>query len=110
MCSLEFWESKDTEIRTHKTLASTGVLTHVLCVHAVSKRERQGHEQALMCSLVSLVSPWHRKDKQDTSEHISAHLCPQCPHGVEGRGIRTCSTRASTNVLTRVLCVRAVSK
>src|SRR5882762_5016564 len=99
------------EERETRTRASTNVLARVLCVRAVSKRERQGHERALMCSLVSCASAQCRRERdKDTSEHISARSCPRCPHGAEGTGIRTYRTRASTDVLARVLCVRAVSK
>src|SRR5882762_1976741 len=98
-------------IRTYRTQASTNVLARVLCICAVSKRERQGQEQALMCSLMSLMSPWRQrerdKDIQDTGEHQCARSCPVRPHSVEERETRA---QANTNVLTRVLCIHMVLK
>src|SRR5882762_7252712 len=101
---------RSVEERETRTRASTDVLARVLSVPMTSKGQT-GHEQALMCSLVSSVSPWHRRDRdkdiQDTGEHRCARSCPVHPRGVEERETKA---RASTNVLAHVLCIRAVSK
>src|SRR5882762_10209320 len=93
--------------RTHRTRASTSVLARVLYVLIPvppTPWGHRGHERALMCSLVSLsLSLQHCADAQDTSEHIGAHLCPVCPYPCPLDAMGTLRTRASTNVLTRVL-------
>src|SRR5882762_7254831 len=93
--------------RTHRTRASTLVLARVLYVLIPVPSTpwgHRGHERALMCSLVSSsLSLQARADAQDTSEHIGARPCPVCPYPCPFDAMGTPRTRASTNVLTRVL-------
>ena len=91
----------------HRTRASTLVLACVLYVLIPVPSTpwgHRGHERALMCSLVSSSLSLHpRADAQDTSKHISARPCPVCPYPCPFDAMGTPRTRASTNVLTRVL-------
>ena len=70
--------------QTHRTRASTLVLTRVLYVLIPVPSMpwgHRGHKRALMCSLVSSsLSLQDHVDTQDMSEHISAHPCPVCPY------------------------------
>src|SRR5882762_3965388 len=65
---------------TPRTRASTLVLARVLISLSSTPRRRTGHERAHRCSPMSCMSLSlslrRHGDTEDTSEHISACLCP----------------------------------